>query len=190
MVETIILAGGKSSRFEQNKMETFLNNKPILLHTVETFLDITDHIIIVTGYYDVSYLSKFIDNDKITIVHNESHELGMFSSIIKGISGVSNDVFIIPGDYPNIKKNTIEQLLSAHGDIRVPMYKGRKGHPIFISKYLVPSLKDEPIESNLKEFRNRHHVNYVVVDDEGVIQDVDFKEDLQNIKERNKDYGI
>lgn len=184
MVETIILAGGKSSRFVQNKMETILNNKPILLHTIETFLDVSDRIIIVTGFYNVEYLKKYIKSDKITIIHNQEHELGMFSSIQKGLTDITHDVFITPGDYPNIKEETIELLIASEGNIRVPIFKGRKGHPIFIKRELLEELKQEPKDSNLKLFRNRHQVNYIECDDEGIIQDVDYIEDLKKLKER------
>ena len=186
MLETVILAGGKSSRFKQNKMSSLINGLPILRRTIETFLDVSDRITIVTGYYDVSYLEDFIKEHNINVVHNELHEQGMFSSIKKGISNIEGDLLLIPGDYPFIQKATIKTLLRKKGQIKVPTYKGRKGHPIFISKQLLPSLKQEPLDSNLKLFRNRHDVNYVEVYDEGILLDVDYKEDIKRNAERNE----
>lgn len=187
MIQTIILAGGKSTRFTKNKMETLLQGKPILLHTITPFLKTTDRLTIVTGHYTVDYLKDFINLDDIDIVHNDKHELGMFSSVLKGVKNIKGDVLLLPGDYPNIKETTILKLLNEKGQIRVPTFKGRKGHPIYIEKSLVEVLKNEPIESNLKAFRNRHQVNYIEVDDEGVIQDIDYYEDFKKMKARKKD---
>lgn len=185
LVVTIILAGGKSSRFKTNKMSTLLNDKPILLRTIEPFLKISNSVTVVTGFFDVEYLKEYIELNKLNIVHNDLHELGMFSSVLKGVSNINSDIFLTPGDYPNIKEETLKILLNETGNIRVPTYKGRKGHPIFMSKIIVDELKKEPIESNLKFFRNRHQVNYIEVDDEGVLQDIDSQKDLIKMEARN-----
>jgi molybdenum cofactor cytidylyltransferase len=105
----------------------------------------------------------------------------MFSSVKKGVSCIKNDFFLIPGDYPLVKKQTIDKLIASSGEIRVPIYNGRKGHPIFIEKELIQELLEEPITSNLKVFRDRHTVNYVEVDDKGILLDVDYEEDLKNL---------
>ncbi len=186
MVKTIILAGGKSSRFKTNKMSALLDGQPILFRTIKPFLKVTDSVTVVTGFFDVNYLKEYIDLNKLNIVHNELHELGMFSSILKGVQNINTDIFLTPGDYPNIKQDTLKKILDEDGDIRVPRYKGRKGHPIYLTKKVVEELKKESIESNLKIFRDRHLVNYIDVDDEGILQDIDIYEDLEKMKARNK----
>lgn len=184
MVDVVILAGGKSSRFKKNKMETLLSGKPILQHTIESFTNLSNNITVVTGFYEVDYLKEFIEKHHINVIHNALHEKGMFGSVLKGVSLVKGDFLLTPGDYPNISQETIKILINAKGSIRVPTYKGRKGHPIFIGKSLLESLKNEDIHSNLKVFRDKHVVNYIEVDDEGILQDVDYLEDLKNIEER------
>ena len=187
MVDTIILAGGMSRRFKRNKLATNYNGRPLIYHTIMTFLEFSESVTLVTGHYDLDYLQNFIDDPKIRIVHNKDYELGMFSSVKLGVSVTKNDFFLIPGDYPLVKAETLEKLLSNKGVIKVPVYKGRKGHPIFISKELISPLIDEPIDSNLKAFRDRYIVNYIDVDDEGILLDVDYFEDLEQLpKERNE----
>lgn len=184
MVDIVILAGGKSSRFKSNKMETLYQGVPILQKTIESFINLANSITIVTGFYNVDYLKDFTESHNIKVVHNHLHELGMFSSVLKGVEGIENDFLLTPGDYPNITSETVRTLLDGTGDIRVPTYLGRKGHPIFISKNLLDELKHEDIHSNLKVFRDKHSVNYIDVMDKGIIQDVDYIEDLQNLEER------
>lgn len=181
MVDTIILAGGMSRRFKKNKLATLYDGKPLVYHTIKTFLDFSENVTLVTGHYNIDYLKGFIDHDKIRIIHNKDYELGMFSSVKTGVSITKNDFFLIPGDYPLVKQETIRILLANKGVIKVPTHGGRKGHPIFISKELIDSLNKEPITSNLKAFRNRHDVNYIEVEDEGILLDVDYFEDLEKL---------
>lgn len=181
LVDTIILAGGMSSRFKKNKLATLYNGKPLILHTIEVFLNFSENVTLVTGHYNLDYLKEYIDDDRIRIVHNKDYQLGMFSSVKTGVNITNNDFFLIPGDYPLVKPETIRKLLDHNGVIKVPTYGGRKGHPIFVSKDLIKSLNEEPITSNLKAFRNRQEVHYIEVDDEGILLDVDYFKDLEEL---------
>ena len=186
MIDTIILAGGMSKRFKRNKLATLYNGKPLICHVIETFLEFSENVTIVTGHYDLQYLTDYITNKKIRIINNSEYQNGMFTSVKTGVSITENDFFLIPGDYPLVKPQTIQKIVDSFGTIRVPIYKGRKGHPIFISKELIQPLLNEPSDSNLKVFRDRHTVNYITVDDEGILLDVDTLNDLNQLTERNE----
>lgn len=188
MVDGIILAGGYSSRIKTNKMTLIYNDLPIICNAVETMKDYCTKIVVVTGHYHDEILKVVNKYDNVIVKRNENYDLGMFSSVISGVKELNNDFFLTPGDYPLIKKETYKQLLDANGVIRVPIFNGRKGHPIFIEKELIRHLLNEPIDSNLKVFRDRHIVTYVETSDEGIIMDVDTLEDYLMIKgkpERN-----
>jgi len=187
LVDTIILAGGKSSRFTRNKLAEIYQGKPLIYYTIKTFLTISESVIIVTGHYDLDYLSDFLQNSRIKIVHNTNYEKGMFTSVLKGALHVTNDFFLIPGDYPLVKPSTLQHILKSDGQIRVPTYQHQRGHPIFITKDLLPTLLKEPETSNLKVFRDRHIVNYIPVDDEGILKDIDSLADLQDLPNERMD---
>ncbi len=189
MVEGIILAGGKASRMKQNKMLLEYKNHPLIFHSVRTMKQICNNVTIVTGYYKEDYLPYFGKMRNIKIVHNSNHENGMFSSVLKGVSEVKNDFFLIPGDCPLVKVETYQKLLDSTGKISVPIYQGRKGHPILIRKELISSLKTEDISSNLKIFRDRYEVTYIEVNDPGVIYDVDNKSDYQKLNKFERNDG-
>lgn len=185
LVEGIILAGGKASRMKQNKMLLPYKSKPILYHTINSMITHCNKITIVTGYYNLDYLDIINAFKHVEVVHNAQHELGMFSSIKKAIKNVTSDFFLIPGDYPLVKESTYQKLIDADGLIRVPVFKGRRGHPIYISQALLEGLKKEPIDSNLKVWRDKHIVNYIDVDDEGTIHDIDTILEYKQLVERN-----
>jgi len=187
-LEGIILAGGYSSRLERNKMTLLYNNKPIICNVIDSMKVHCDKIIVVTGHYHDEIVKAVEKYNQVIVVKNEEYHLGMFSSVKTGVKEVKNDFFLTPGDYPLIKSKTYKKLIEETGVIRVPTFNKRKGHPIFISKSLIDSLKKEHIDSNLKIFRDRHIVNYVETDDKGILIDVDTIEDyeyLKGIKERN-----
>lgn len=189
MIEGIILAGGKSSRMSQNKMLLQYHNKPMIYHVVKSMIPHCHKITIVTGFYNIDYKLFLQDFNNIHIIHNEAHHLGMFSSIKRAMKDVDNDIFLIPGDYPLVKTNTYKKLLEGFGTVRVPVYKGRKGHPIFISKELINGIKEEDIDSNLKIWRDKQTVTYIEVSDGGTLQDIDtIKEYEKLILERDDDF--
>ncbi|WP_168169730.1 NTP transferase domain-containing protein [Candidatus Izimaplasma bacterium ZiA1] len=181
MVDGIILAGGFSSRVGKNKMILKFLNKPLIYHTVKSMSNVCKSIIIVTGKYQEDYQTILKEFKNIKIVHNELYEQGMFSSVLKGIDNTNNDIFLIPGDYPLVKEFTYKLILQSNGEIRVPTFSGRRGHPIFISKELIPLLKQEGIASNLKVFRDKFEVNYIEVEDQGILLDIDSLTDYEKL---------
>jgi len=188
MIEGIILAGGYSSRIKKNKMTLIYENLPIICNVIESMKDYCTKIIVVTGHYHDEIVKVVSKYEKVTVKRNIDYDLGMFSSVITGVREISNDFFLLPGDYPLIQKDTFKKLIDASGVIRVPTFNNRKGHPILIEKELIKPLLNEPLNSNLKVFRDRYEVNYVETSDEGVLIDVDTIEDflmIKGLKERN-----
>ncbi len=184
MTEGIILAGGYSSRMNTNKMVLIYNDLPIICNVIEAMKGYCSKIIVVTGHYHDEIIEVVKKYKKVIVVRNNDYHLGMFSSVITGVKEINSDFFLTPGDYPFIKKETYQELINAKGIIRVPKYNNRKGHPIFISKDLIESLLNEPEDSNLKLFRDKHEVNYVDTSDRGVIFDIDTLDDYLLLKQK------
>ncbi len=178
MAVGIILAGGKSSRLGKNKMDLIINTRKIVEHTIYNMSNYVDFVTLVTGHYKTEV---DLPNIEIKKTYNQDYEQGMFSSIQCGVKQIQDDVFIIPGDYPMVKGDTYDTILRGSGSLRVPTYKGRRGHPIYISKELLEEIKREPISSNLKVWRDKHIVTYIEVEDRGILLDIDTIEDYQNI---------
>lgn len=186
MTEGIILAGGCSSRAKTNKLLFSFEGKPLIIHAIEGMRAFVDHLYVVTGFYHDELKDAIKNIEGITIIHNPDYSKGMFSSVLAGIKNVQNDCFILPSDCPLVTKNTYSLLLTGSKNIRFPTYKGHDGHPIFISKVLINKLKKEPLESNLRLFRDRHDIERISTDDKYVLTDIDTLEDYENlINERN-----
>lgn len=182
MLEVVILAAGYSSRLGTNKMELLIDKKPILQLVIEAFYPLCDKIHVVGGHYykEVSIITK--EYSKVNLIKNNNYSLGMFSSILCGIKEVSSECFITPGDYPLVTKDIVKVISEISGDFVVPTYKGRRGHPVKLSKEVVEDLKCEPMSSNLKVFRDRYEIVHVEVGDQGILLDVDTMEHYEKVK--------
>jgi molybdenum cofactor cytidylyltransferase len=186
MITGIVLAGGMSSRAGQNKMGLILRGQPLIRHTVQTLAPFVVSTIVVTGRYDTEVRDLLKDFPNLQFVYNPDYEQGMFSSVLAGAKEARGDLFVVPGDCPSILPSTYQALLRAKGPVRVPIYQGKKGHPLFLSEDLLTELKNEPITSNLKAFRDRHFVAGVAVDDQGILIDIDTMEEYAAHKQRRE----
>lgn len=185
--DAVILAAGYSSRAKTNKMALMINQQSILSRIIETFYPLSEKIVIVGGHHFDEMKKLVSDYEKVTLVKNENYDLGMFSSVKRGVAEMENDFFLTPGDYPMIHSSTCKKLMLGTGDMVIPTYNGRKGHPVFIKKELIASLIKEPVSSNLKNFRDRQHLSYIPVEDEGILLDVDTMDDYKMIKKKSRE---
>lgn len=181
MPQGIILAAGKASRIGSNKMLLKHQGRFLIEHAIASMRPNVSNIIIVTGHYHDSIKAMYDQDPSIKVVKNESYELGMFSSIKAGLAYIDDDVYILPGDCPFVSKKTYEVLRQTNGDFSVPSYKGRHGHPVLIRKPLIKLLREEPITSTLKIFRDRVGFSSVLVLDEGILIDIDTLEDMRRM---------
>lgn len=182
--DSVVLAAGFSSRTGSDKMVMSVGERTVLQRVLDTLGKACGQIIVVGGHHRQKTAKIVAGYINAKLVINEEYELGMFSSVKRGVREMTRDFFLIPGDYPLVKEETYEALAKSKADMAVPVYRGRKGHPVFIKKDLIEKILDEPIDSNLKVFRDRQKVEYIEVDDEGIIMDVDTLEDLLKIRKK------
>jgi len=181
MTQGLILAGGYSARAKQNKMLLLFENKPLILHAIDGMIPFVSQIFVVTGHYHDEISELLRGYPQAICLKNNNYEMGMFSSVLTGVSALSEDFFVLPGDCPFVSQNTYSTLLSGKKKIRVPSFAGKGGHPLFIKKELLSDLKKEPVTSNLKAFRNRHELEFIEVIDEYILTDIDTIEDFTDL---------
>jgi len=186
MAEGIILAAGYSSRAKTNKMLLLYKNKSLICHAIDGMMPFVSHIFVVTGHYHEEIEKAIKHLDHVTCIENKAYHQGMFSSIQSGVFSVNDDFFVLPGDCPFVHSSTYEYLLNGEKEMRVPSYLGRKGHPLFIEKHLIKFILDEPISSNLKDFRNRHDLQIIETQDPNILTDIDTIEDYMKLEKPSR----
>lgn len=160
----IILGAGLSSRFEENKLLTNLDGKPMYQHIVtkaqkvkKRFKNI-DNIIFVTKYFDIFYYLR--TQKDVKCIMNSHPEKGISSSIQVGLAyavKLNNKVeegeivdiemrdnhyyMFFVADQPYLKRTSIEKFLKgflkSEKGIGCMSYEGETGNPtIFKEKYI------------------------------------------------------
>ena len=114
----------------------------------------------------------------------------MLSSLQCGLSEVPSNasaVIFTPVDYPSFQSATLGRIAVAfreHGsDIVIPVYLGRNGHPVCVSRRIVQELLALPVSAQARDVIRQHRDRtcFVDVDDPGVVADIDTPADYQKL---------
>lgn len=184
------MAAGMSQRAGSNKLLWMVEGRTLIEHALHGMAPHVEHIYVVTGPYHAALTSQLIHWSNITLIYNDQHLQGMFTSVKKGVafSHPCSDVLILPGDCPFVKDTTYLAMAKPHETMAVPRYDSRRGHPIFIPSRLKAPLLLEPDSSHLKHFRNTHGFVEIPTDDAHIIIDIDTIEDFnQSLDATRKD---
>jgi len=188
-IDGIILAAGFSSRTGVFKMELQLGEKKMIQHVIDEMKELCSRVIVVAGYKKERIIELTKGYANLEVVFNPRYTKGMFTSVKEGVKHVKSPwFFLTPGDYPLITQSIYQKLLEARGEsdqcVFIPVFKGRKGHPILVKSDLVKELSAEPDDSNLRKLIERKGFAPVPVDDDAILLDIDTMEDYQRAKER------
>jgi molybdenum cofactor cytidylyltransferase len=193
-MEAIILAAGYSSRTNAFKMTLPLGQMTVLEQTISKFEGLCNKVIIVAGFQAeiiheemAKISSKNAYSFQIKFVYNENFNQGMFSSIQKGCNEVNAPTFLLtPGDCPLVKKETVQLLAEQKGNVVIPSFNFKGGHPIKLSSEVKQKILETNPKNNLRAVLNAFEKKYMNVDDPGVLMDVDTPEDYQKAMEYYK----
>ncbi|USK76760.1 nucleotidyltransferase family protein [Peribacillus frigoritolerans] len=186
-MEAIVLAAGYSSRANAFKMTLPMGQMSVLEQTISKFEGLCSRVIVVAGFQAEiiqEEIAKIISENaysfQIEFVYNENFNQGMFHSIQKGCNEVNAPTFFItPGDCPLVKKETVQLLAKHKGNVVIPSFDYKGGHPIKLSSEVKQKILETDPESNLRVVLGGYEKQYMNVDDVGVLMDVDTPEDYQ-----------
>ncbi len=189
-IGVLILAGGKSERM--------LFPKPFLLYEGKTFLrKIVDeyrsagvnNIFLVLNKdlcfgrweKDVSQIKPFV-----TIIQNADSELGRTHSLKIGIERMLNFdfCFIQNIDNPNISEKLIGDMIQFRNkkDYISPVYNGKSGHPVLVSKKIVQHLNRLHDENfNLRNILAGYSKQTIEVNNSDILANVNTVEDYKRL---------
>ena len=177
MTAGIILAAGESRRMGFPKA--------LLRYRDETFLDTLigllaarcSPVIVVLGA-QADRIRQSASRDA-TFVFNPDYQRGMTTSLQCGLRAVPPDadgVLFTLVDHPAVAPETIEALLAGPlPQLRVPRHAGRRGHPVWFSRQLIPEFLAVPETGAARDVVHAHaaQTEFLDLDDPGVVADID-----------------
>jgi len=187
-VAMVILAGGFSQRMGVLKPLLPVGVEPAVIRCVELANAVgICNIVVVTGYRDEDILKVLVTKaPDVRVVHNECYSEGMFSSVLTGVSALSDGIdgfFLLPADCCAVSSDTFSVLIEAFNNagksvvIRPKMGEGSRGHPPLIPMKYADDILSYNGEDGLKGVLRNFPTVEVNSDDIGVNLDMDTPED-------------
>ncbi len=196
MTLAIVPAAGASRRMGRPKLLLPYGNTTILgALTAALRAGGASPVVIVAAPGDAE-LQEHARGAGATVAVNPDPERGMLSSIREGIAVLGGAarlaqrgevVLVAPADLPGLRPATVAELLwrraAAGAPLAVPLYQGKRGHPLAIAPDLLPEIESLDLSVGLKQLLERHAaaVLEVHVDDPGAVRDVDTPEDYESL---------
>jgi molybdenum cofactor cytidylyltransferase len=153
MLAAVILSGGASSRMGSPKALLPYQGRPFLEHLLEvTALPEIRVRRVVLGAH-AEPISRAIQLKPDEIVINENWEQGQLSSIqaaIHSFPAGTAGMLLCLIDHPLISRTLVQELIADFRTtqklIVLPLYKGRRGHPLIFSSQLYDELLNAPLD--------------------------------------------
>ena len=154
-------------------------------------------IVLVTGE-DSESLEKHVSKLPVINLYNPDYKRNeMFDSVKKGLKYVEklcDRVLVMPAKYPMLLPDTIEKMMACGHENAVPVYNGRRGHPVMFDVQLFPKLFSYKGFQGMREAMHQpgvtEHIWELSVDDEGIILAVKGEEDVKTIGVPDKPLGV
>jgi molybdenum cofactor cytidylyltransferase len=188
MVSAILLGAGESKRMGGNKLLLPWGKTTVFQHCLDTLLRSKAKEVIVVLSARTKKAVGEVKGNKVKVIVNPHYKKGMSTSIRSGIRVMdprSQGILIALCDQPLLKKKTIDALIHAFdrkvGEIIVPSFLGKKGHPVIFhrrfEKDLLKLQGDIGARSILRNYPER--VSIIRVRSEGVLKDIDTWKDYR-----------
>ncbi|MDX9777171.1 MAG: nucleotidyltransferase family protein [bacterium] len=184
-IDGLILAAGCSERAGTFKPSFDLGGKALLIRSIESMRLVCDGIVVVGGCRFPELEALLAALPDIILVRNARYKQGMFSSVQAGLRKITGDAFfLLPGDQPLVKEETLRAMAAADAEIVVPRFRGKKGHPVFFRAGCIPEILALPDKEILRNYIHaKADVRILDVEDPGINLDADTPGDLEKMRD-------
>lgn len=186
-IAAILLAAGQGTRFgAAPKLLASLRGRPLVRHAAEAVLaSVARPMLIVLGHEAGPVRAALAGLEGIPVL-NPDHRDGLSTSLRAGFSALpaeTDGVVVCLGDMPGVTAALIDRLCAAFTGEEaavVPVTGGRRGNPVLLNpRRLGPEIETLRGDRGAGALlRGRADVREVLLDDPGLLDDVDTPEAL------------
>jgi len=187
MLAAVILSGGASTRMGSPKALRAYQGRPFLEHLLEVTVHPRIGVRRVVLGAHAEPIARNIDLAADEIVINDRWEQGQLSSIqaaIRALPSGTDGLLLCLIDHPLISRTLIheliEQFYAARQNIVLPVYEGRRGHPVIFPAHLYEELLRAPLDKGARAVVWAHasDVLQVPTEEEGCVLNLNDPETM------------
>jgi len=193
MLAAVILSGGASSRMGSPKALLPYQGRPFLEHLLEITIHPEISVRRVVLGAEAGSIAKAIPLKANEMIINSQWEKGQLSSIqaaVRKLPAGTEGMLLLLIDHPLISSALVGELIAqfykSKKPIVLPVYEGRRGHPVIFSASLYPELLRAPLETGARAvvWAHAEEVEEVPTSEEGCVLNLNDPETLNRAMDR------
>ncbi len=187
----LVLAAGRGERLGEVKALARIGDRSLLERNLTALRDAGfDPVLVVTGHHPAA-----VEAEALALgarpVRNPDPDQGMLSSLRVGLAALEPGVpgvLVQPVDHGGVSPATLaalaETVARSPGQIVVPSWRGRRGHPTWFPASVFPELTSGELADGARTVlrRDPSRVRHLEVEDPWVVRDIDRPEDLAALR--------
>lgn len=152
------------------------HGETFIARLVRIFATVCDPVIVALGH-GAETLSPHVP-EPARVVMNPDPGRGQLSSLQIALTAlppsISGFLFTLV-DCPAVNPATVQAVAAQNGDLVIPRYQGRRGHPVRVSCTLIAEFLSLPPTAETRQVINAHAdaIRYLDLDDPGILVDAD-----------------
>lgn len=195
----VIAAAGIPGGFRAYEKLNNTDRSSMLRRMIRTFQRAgVEDVVVITGF-QAGETEKALAKMGAAFLRCDDYESAqMMDFAVRGFRYLKNcsRIFFCPADVPLFTDNTLRNMLASaaekSGRIVIPVYRGRKGHPVLIDSSLVENIAEYHGERGLKGALDASggHIICLDVEDEGVILRARREDHFEDLVRKDKQADI
>ena len=195
-IYAVLLAAGESSRLPPQKLFLPWKAGTVLEAVVDNLLAARPAGVAVVAGKEFFRVKELLSGRPCRPVFNPDYRRGMGSSLSRGASfwretadvSPRDGILVALADQPLIPPGIIKQVISryrtADRGLVVPVFQGRRGHPVILSGKYLPEIcaLDSDVGARVVLRAHPEDVLKVAVDSEAILRDIDSREDYVDFR--------
>jgi molybdenum cofactor cytidylyltransferase len=187
VIVAVVLSAGESSRMGQPKALLPIDGQTFIERIVAALKQTKVGKIIVILGHNARELQSKISHLPVEILINTDYKLGQLSSLQLAVRNLQPDLdcdgmLVHLVDHPYLAPALVEEMIRRFYETRkriiVPIFHGKRGHPVIFSNALFDEILSAPMEEGAKAVVNAHRAETLEIEteEEGIAVDIDTPE--------------